>query len=218
MGNVRKRPLVRVLAGSIWEGELLNFVYLFAKRQEEFEFAFTMHSAVGVDAANLALDSIEKRGADQIQRCVRVHILSAVLMTQVRMDVILQLFQEYVTPNERMLASLVNKIGGDGALEDDQTLKRLMDAESTLTMRSGPDLQRGGGQLFDLAGVRQDIRDDPKEAIEENSKFFDRKFEVQRRQIVEELSRTIEREGDKIINMLAAPHERIVDQVCNNFF
>ena len=217
-GNVRKRLLVKVLAGPIWEGKLLNFVYLFAKRQEEFEFALTIHTTVGVDAANLALNSIGKRGADQIQRCVRVHILSGVSMTQVRMDVILQLFQEYVTPNERILASLANKLGGEGALEDDQALKKLVDAEYSLTMGSGPDLQRGGVQLFDLAGVRQDIRDDPGEAIEENSKLFDRKFEVQRRQIVEELAHAIEREGDRIIGVLSAPHGRIVDHVWHNFF
>ncbi|KAF9644578.1 hypothetical protein BDM02DRAFT_3074100, partial [Thelephora ganbajun] len=60
--------------------------------------------------------------------------------------------------------------------------------------------------------LQQEINSDPDEAIEKNAEFFDRKFDIQRRQIVEDIARTVNREGDRIISAVTAgPHDRIVD-------
>jgi len=64
----RKKVLVKIFAGPIWEGRLLEFVGIFTKRREEFEFSLTIHTTVGVDAANLKLDAVNERTAELAQR------------------------------------------------------------------------------------------------------------------------------------------------------
>ena len=128
----------------------------------------------------------------------------------IRMDVMLQLFQEFVTPQQKKLAVMVQKMGGDAALEDAQAMKELAGAESALSSESG----HPTGRSFNFVELRQEIKGDPDEAIEKNSQFFDCKFDIQRRQIVEDVARVLSREGDRIISAVTAgPHDRIVDPV-----
>jgi len=42
----------------VWDAKLLDFVKLFAKRRQEFEFELTMHASQGIDKANAKLDAI----------------------------------------------------------------------------------------------------------------------------------------------------------------
>jgi len=59
---------VKIFAGPIWEGRLLEFVGVFADRRKEFEFAMTIHTAVGVDEANIKLDIVDERTAELNQK------------------------------------------------------------------------------------------------------------------------------------------------------
>jgi hypothetical protein len=59
---------VKIFAGPIWEGRLVEFVATFTKRRNEFEFALTIHTAVGVDEANLKLNTVDERTADLNQK------------------------------------------------------------------------------------------------------------------------------------------------------
>jgi len=68
--NFRKKLLVKIFAGPIWEDRLLEFVETFTKRRKEFEFALTIHTAVGVDEANIKLSTVDERTADISQKCV----------------------------------------------------------------------------------------------------------------------------------------------------
>jgi hypothetical protein len=55
---------VKIFAGPIWEGRLVTFVTTFTKRRNEFEFALTIHTAVGVDEANIKLVTVDERTAE----------------------------------------------------------------------------------------------------------------------------------------------------------
>lgn len=55
----KKKLVVKVLAGPVWEGKLLEFAGLFTQRKEEFAFALTVNTAVGVGMANDKLDAVE---------------------------------------------------------------------------------------------------------------------------------------------------------------
>jgi len=55
---VKKRLLAKVMLGSIWDAKLLDFVGLFTKRRQEFEFELSVHTSQGVDKANVKLDTI----------------------------------------------------------------------------------------------------------------------------------------------------------------
>ena len=62
--------------------------------------------------------------------------------------------------------------------------------------------------------LRKDIFEDPDAATEKNRIVFFRKFEVQKRQIIDELTLVVTRESDRVIQVVkGGPHERILDRV-----
>lgn len=133
-----------------------------------------------------------------------------VFTSSIRMDTMLQLFQEFVTPQQKKLAAMVQTMGGDSVLENEQAMKELVAVESALI--SGG--QHARSRSFDFTELREEVKNDPDEAIEKNAGFFDRKFDIQKRQIVEDIARAVNREGDRIIAAVTAgPHDRIVDPV-----
>jgi len=67
--------LVKIFAGPIWEGRLLEFVETFTNRRKEFEFALTIHTAVGVDEANVKLDTVDERTAELNQKYILKFLL-----------------------------------------------------------------------------------------------------------------------------------------------
>jgi len=54
-----------------------------------------------------------------------------------------------------------------------------------------------GANRFDLAEIQHEIKDDPIDAIEKKRRVLNRKFDMQRRQIEEDIQRTVRREGDR---------------------
>jgi hypothetical protein len=61
---------VKIFAGPIWEGRLLEFVETFTNRRRELEFALTLHTASGVDKAITMLDTVDGRTAELNQKYV----------------------------------------------------------------------------------------------------------------------------------------------------
>jgi len=126
----------------------------------------------------------------------------------------LQLFQEFVTPEQKKLTVMVGERGGVAALENESAMKELAEAEFIFVAPSGSDSRHGAGRPFDVVELQHEIKGDPDEAIAKNAEFFSRKFDIQRRQIVEDIARAVNREGDRIISVVTAgPHDRIVDPV-----
>jgi len=64
----RRKLLVKIFAGPIWEGRLLEFVKVFTGRREEFQLALAIHTTAGVDAANLKLDTANEQTAELTRR------------------------------------------------------------------------------------------------------------------------------------------------------
>lgn len=76
----KKKLVVKIFAGPIWEERLVAFVGIFAQRKQEFEFSFnfnafiravvhtihprlalTIRTSIGVDEANLKLNDMDTR-------------------------------------------------------------------------------------------------------------------------------------------------------------
>jgi hypothetical protein len=55
------------LEGPIWEGKLVKFVGMFSKRRDQFELALSIHTSLGVDAANRAISTVDKTTQENIQ-------------------------------------------------------------------------------------------------------------------------------------------------------
>jgi len=125
----------------------------------------------------------------------------------------MEMFQKFVTPEQKQLAVLVEQKGGDAVIDNEQVMRELSDAEASVSVPAGVERHRPT-KKFDLAEIQHEIRDDPAVAIGKNAEFFDRKFGIQRRQIQEDIERAVTREGDRIISAVTAgPYERIVDPV-----
>jgi len=125
----------------------------------------------------------------------------------------MEMFQKFVTPEQKQLAVLVEQKGGDAVIDNEQIMRELSDAEASVSVPAGVERHRPT-KKFDLAEIQHEIRDDPAVAIGKNAEFFDRKFGIQRRQIQEDIERAVTREGDRIISAVTAgPYERIVDPV-----
>ena len=48
----------------------MEFVGVFTDKRKEFEFAMTIHTAVGVDEANIKLNIVDERTVELNQKCV----------------------------------------------------------------------------------------------------------------------------------------------------
>lgn len=122
----------------------------------------------------------------------------------------LQMFQTLLTPEQKKLANMVEKKGGNAVLDNEGVMRELVAVEVSLSSASG----RHSNERFDLAEIQHEITGDPTGAIEKNAESFNRKFDMQRRQIQEDIARAVRREGDRIITAVTAgPHDRIVDPV-----
>ncbi|KAJ7246566.1 hypothetical protein B0H12DRAFT_758041 [Mycena haematopus] len=199
----KKKTVVKVLKGPIWEGKLVKFVGIFTKRRGDFEFALSIHTALGVDAANRAISAVDKTTQEM----------------NAKMDLMMKMFSQFVTPEQKEMARLVEQKGGLQACQDnDKVLKELNELEqkSGAAPRQGPTSAKGSASATNsksgLEDLKDDLMTDIDDAIAKNMTAFDRKFEVQTRQIIDEMSKVVERQGDRIIGAITAgPHDKIVD-------
>ncbi|KAJ7757035.1 hypothetical protein B0H16DRAFT_1721499 [Mycena metata] len=193
----KKKLIVKVIKGPIWEGRLIKFVGAFTKRRSEFEFAMAAHTAVGVDEANRALKTVDQTTQEM----------------NAKMDMMLKMFQQFVTPEQKEMDRQIQQRGGLAVLNNDKALKELNDYENKSNPQ-GTAAAHGGKTTrpSDWQDLKDDLHTDPDVAIEQNMTVFTRKFEIQKRQIIDELSRVVERQGDRIISAVnAGPHDKIID-------
>ncbi|KAJ7115464.1 hypothetical protein C8R44DRAFT_880758 [Mycena epipterygia] len=187
----KKKLVVKILKGPIWEGKLVSFVEIFTKRRSEFEFALSMHTALGVDAANKTLSTVDQTTQE----------------VNAKMDMMLKMFQQFVTPAQTEMSRMIEQRGGPACLDNDKALRELNEFEAK---SSGPAKKKG--KSFDLEDLKEDLHSDPDAAMERNMAKFNRKLDAQTRQILDEVDRLVKREGDRVISAVnAGPHDRIID-------
>lgn len=128
----------------------------------------------------------------------------------------IKLFRDLTTSSEKKLTARVEGMGGKAAvLDDDQKMETVVE-EGYVLLDEDPESQRDRGVPFNYVEIRQEIKADPEEAIEKNAESFNRKFEMQKEQIVNEITRALSQETNRIISSAKAgpgPHDRVVDQV-----
>ncbi|PIL33406.1 hypothetical protein GSI_04028 [Ganoderma sinense ZZ0214-1] len=298
----KKRLLVKVLKGPIWDDTLKGFIQLFADRKAEFNFAIVIHTGMAIDRANDKLDALTTK-----------------------MELILKFFERCVPPSQRMLNTFIEQAGGlDAALQSQGVLQTLIErersfehipgavgvdyystqnpyysgyspiqphisgvagimasgrrrwpgfdyshtvesqrwrlrtslsqassAESQIDPSSpkltsiptppyptgmrpvylGPDrnarsrrktrshnvaADRREPEFRDESSevmiLRQELSHTPSSEIEKNLEMFERKFEIQTRELAEEMTSVVVHEGDRVISsVLAGPHDKIID-------
>ena len=130
------------------------------------------------------------------------------------------LFEQLVSPEQKLLSDLINAKGGINALRSKD--KMLLDLEKAASKASSsPNVEelptrqaKPGDSNLEMNKLREDILEDPNAAAEKNWVVFSRKFEAQKNQIIDELTLVVQRESDRVIQELKGKaHERIRDRV-----
>ncbi|KAJ7165011.1 hypothetical protein C8R46DRAFT_1277063 [Mycena filopes] len=194
----KKRTLVKVIKGPFWEERLVKFVGIFTRRRSDFLFALSIHTALGVDAANRTLSTVDQTTQEMNEK----------------MEIMLKMFRQFMTPEQKEMDVLVRQRGVQTVLRDDKVLKELNDIENRGAVTGSRTVKPS-----DIMDLKNELRTDPDSAMEQNMVVFSRKFEVQSRQLVDEMRRVVEHQGDRIIDavtggkyhFLLGPHERIID-------
>ena len=132
------------------------------------------------------------------------------------MATLMTMFQQLVSPEQKQLSEFVTTNGGADALRTNNRLlldlEKIASKSSSTPSPEGRRLQRA--KVGDVDDIQNEIFEDPGAAVEKNRDVFFRKFEVQKNQVIDEFTRLVQREGDRVIREIkAAPHERIRDRV-----
>lgn len=202
---------IRILVISLTHrsGPLLRYVELFAKRRGEFEYALSIHTALGVDALNDKMDDNTKT-------------MQAI---DAKLDLMKKMFQQAASSEEREMMAQVQRRGGANAcLKSDRIIKELEELEEPghsddlggdgSLRRATDKVGRRAADAPDFDKLQEDLNTDPNEAIKKNEDIFSRKFELKKREILEQMDHIVRREGDRIISTLTSgPHEKIIDPV-----
>ena len=121
------------------------------------------------------------------------------------MDVMMVVFQQLVSPEQKQISALVDEMGGVSALRNNDKMLLYLDetlskASSTLGAEGCRAPRENSTDAKPSAdNIVNEIFEDPDAAAEKNQIVFFHKFEAQKNQIIQELSLVVEREGDRII-------------------
>lgn len=182
---LKKGFFSKTFKSKIYADRLAHWGYVFEDRKEDISFALTMHTAVGVDRANVKLDGVGD-GVGRVEK---------------KMDAILNLFQKFETPRETELLRFIDENGGiQACLASDKLMSELQ--------------KREGGKRQDIDGYRKRIKKEAEEDVDEvlrkNFDLFSRKLDLQSQQL-NDIDETIRAQGEKMMSVfLAGSHDDIL--------
>ncbi|TCD67366.1 hypothetical protein EIP91_010200 [Steccherinum ochraceum] len=191
----KKRLLVKVLKGYVWEERLVEFVGTFQQRKTEFEQALTMHIARTVERMDRTLAGV-KITADAINE---------------RVALFMRVFETFVPSAEAELRDLVNQKGDPKTVQNNETLLLELSEQET---RLDPRRNTGRGiRTNTIKDLKEELRLDLDVALQKNLETFDGKFELYHRQLREELAQFIHEENNQLLTaMREGPHDRIENE------
>ncbi|KAI8983185.1 hypothetical protein BD414DRAFT_523114 [Trametes punicea] len=148
---LKKRLLVKVLKGPVWAEKLSGYVKTFTDRKSDFQFALSMHTA------NSLTDV--KRQTYEIDA---------------KIDVVIALFNRFLSAEERRLAEEVERNGGAAKVrQNDDYLKSLIALDITVRRGGDKEPQQGApsarekatGRKRESVGGTRDTRAEAKDPV-----------------------------------------------------
>ena len=216
----KKRLVVRVLKGPVWESRFLGFVSVFTKRRGQFEEALAIHTARALDSVQasvfvmkMKLDSIDdKYVAEDISMTFFVFNSACC-----RLEMFSKVFQKFASPEELKITDKVKGKGDIKAIQkNDALLRDLNEYENGLETRSD---ERGKRSAYSMKDLRDELQEDFQLAIEKNLDTFEGKFVLYHRQLKDELSKFIADENVRLLRAVReGPHDRIRNEVSWQMF
>ncbi len=165
----------------------------FMTYRDDLEKALTIHITLGVDAANVKLDS----QSSQLQSI------------QTKLDIV---FRKLDTPREREVLDFIEKNGGSKVVIERDDLVQYLVKKSGETMASLGDKSLKKGD--DVGAVREMLRKELAEdfdvVLERNLSLFESKLEIQGRNLKEEFQKFF------TTALAAGTHDKIKDSVSSS--
>ncbi|KAJ7162376.1 hypothetical protein C8R46DRAFT_904554 [Mycena filopes] len=183
-------PQAKTIKSKIYEARLAGYVTNFANDKKDIGFALKVHTALGVDAANKKLD-----GQDEHLKNIEGKIEA--------------LFRKLDTPRECEVKKFIDDKGGAKAcVDNEETLQELVLKSGERIADMDPTHSGNGDLVSARKMLNRELAEDVDDAFQRNMKLFDRKMEMQSRQMADAISIT----GEHIISVLSGgSHEKIVD-------
>ncbi|KAI0063522.1 hypothetical protein BV25DRAFT_381883 [Artomyces pyxidatus] len=188
----KKKLLTKIIKGPMWDIKFLNFAAVFAQRRVEFGLALTLHISGRMEAATVKLDSIDDTTKE----------------VNAKLDVLMSMFQStaLVSADQKALSEHITADRDVNGV--DSVVGSLQEATSVLAQS----LRRESDDSV-LQGLELELAENPDDAMEQNMAVFSRKFEGQKRQIIDDTSSEAPRPGDRVISGLhAGPFDSIRNQ------
>ncbi|KAI9062327.1 hypothetical protein FKP32DRAFT_1612624 [Trametes sanguinea] len=192
-----KQSLVaRVFSGPRWDAELQQYIKRFEKRRADMQFTIAVHLGMSIDAANRQISMLHEK-----------------------MDRALSYLQNCASPEERELVTFIQRKGGrEVILKDDRLLLELAQRRSASIYHDSGGRWAGRQDSLDLEELRAALSEDPAISITRNSDAFERKFEMQERELLR-IQEIVHEENVHVIKSMASgPHDKIHDNDLHNIW
>ncbi|KAA1470668.1 hypothetical protein DENSPDRAFT_798038 [Dentipellis sp. KUC8613] len=185
----KNRVVLKILSSYKWEHKFAAIAKEFATHAAKLQDDLSMYSSIGINSANKSLAVLSEK-MDEVMATV---------------------FKTFQSAEERQIGALVASKGGpEKVAGDNAALEQLLLKQKEL--EDGPGKKDHTGTMT-VGELRKDMRKDVEAVLSENSRTFNQKFELQQRQIAEEMKSAVFEARDDIIDaVLAGPYERVEDE------
>ncbi|KAK0475513.1 hypothetical protein IW261DRAFT_1340555, partial [Armillaria novae-zelandiae] len=205
---LKKGFLAKTIKSKIYETRLASYAAKFTQYQEDIDFALQIHTALGVESANAKLD-----GQDQ-------KLKSMDRKLDHTMEIMMSVFRKLDTSRERDIQNFIKVKGGVKAcIDNEQLLLELVDKSGEgiagiLGHQSGT-VEKGVGTTAEKVQkeMRKEWAEDVDQAFERNIARFEKKLEVQNRQLTSIFKDSLKNTESHILTAMASgAHDRIVNE------
>ncbi|KAL7286008.1 hypothetical protein ACG7TL_001125 [Trametes sanguinea] len=192
----KQSVVARVFSGPRWDAELQQYIKRFEKRRADMQFTIAVHLGMSIDAANRQISMLHEK-----------------------MDRALSYLQSCVSPEERELVTFIKRKGGrEVILKDDRLLLELAQRRSASIYQDSGGRWAGRQDSLDLDELRAALSEDPAISITRNSDAFERKFEMQERELLR-IQEIVHEENAHVIKSISSgPHDKIHDNDLHNIW
>ncbi|KAI0353281.1 hypothetical protein OH77DRAFT_1407600 [Trametes cingulata] len=192
-----KKPLLtKVWAGGKWDEKLQQFVKRFTKRREDIELALAVHLGINIDIANRKLDTLEAK-----------------------MDLALEYLTRCTPPEEKELSAFIQARGGrEAILRNERLILELINRRAPSVSRTSGGRWDGRRETLDVEELKADLCEDPEISILRNKEAFERKFQMQERELAQ-IQKIVHEENELLAKTVSSgPHDKIRDNDLHNIW
>ncbi|KAK0213335.1 hypothetical protein DFS33DRAFT_1249993, partial [Desarmillaria ectypa] len=204
---LKKGFLAKTIKAKVYETRLAGYAAKFTQYREDIDFALQIHTARGVESANAKLDGQDKRLKSMDRKLDQT------------MEVMMSVFRKLDTSRERDVQTFIKEKGGvKVCIDNEQLLHELIDKSGegiagVLGHQSGTGETWSGAKDKVQKEMRKEWAEDVEQALERNIAHFEKKLEIQNRQLTSIFKDSLRNTESHILTAMASgAHDRIINE------